>query len=537
MAHEAGHLHLSRYGIFDVPFPSQPALHFVLNTIEDPRVEAWMMQAFPGTQRFIAAAGRAWRSTTSASDLPWFLRFGLECVMEPDREWLASPHADRVPRDVVSALATTREARRAYALSFPDWDVSPASSWDRYRAEALPRLAASASRTIPEHRERVIRLGALHALRMLEGEVLPTALGLFMHDRARIAAALARSAVLRRRVSRALAMRGDNTRTLLLDALAEAPTIANSACDAAHGRLAQQLLDAALGEEPARGETSRKGGFRPPVSKGGGRAAGSCARKSYETIRAEVGAQVQALVDGLTPVVRPPVRSVLQGGHASGPRADLRCLMRREADPAATELPWMRRTVLRSPRTDAAFGLLVDLSGSMRGDKVESAAAGVVLLVETLEQLGVRHAVHGFQDELIPIRDVGETLDHVVRSRIAAIAEETTGERRGGHNRPQWNDDGPCLLEAALRLAKQPAGRRVLIVISDGEPEGRRSGAHDLRRAIESIEARGEVDLVAIGLGPQTGHVHRYYRHAVANVRIPDLSREIAAVLQRSIAA
>ncbi len=82
------------------------------------------------------------------------------------------------------------------------------------------------------------------------------------------------------------------------------------------------------------------------------------------------------------------------------------------------------------------------------------------------------------------------------------------------------NIDGEALLWAHSRISVRPEQRKILMVISDGAPvddstlsvnPGNYLENH-LRSAIDWIETRSPVDIVAIGIGHD---VTRYYRRAV----------------------
>ena len=81
-----------------------------------------------------------------------------------------------------------------------------------------------------------------------------------------------------------------------------------------------------------------------------------------------------------------------------------------------------------------------------------------------------------------------------------------------------WNDDGPCLLEASRSLEAWPARDRFLFVLSDGLPEGRRSGEAELHAAVARIRATTAQHLVGLGLGPGTSHVRTFYPNAIAEI-------------------
>jgi cobaltochelatase CobT len=90
------------------------------------------------------------------------------------------------------------------------------------------------------------------------------------------------------------------------------------------------------------------------------------------------------------------------------------------------------------------------------------------------------------------------------------------------------NIDGEALLWAYRRLLTRSEHRRILLVISDGAPvddstlsvnPGNYLEKH-LREVIHEIEARDQVELVAIGIGHD---VTRYYRRAVTIVDAEEL--------------
>jgi len=85
------------------------------------------------------------------------------------------------------------------------------------------------------------------------------------------------------------------------------------------------------------------------------------------------------------------------------------------------------------------------------------------------------------------------------------------------------NIDGEALMWAHNRIVGRPEQRKVLMVISDGAPvddstlsvnAGNYLERH-LRRVIEEIEEKSDVELTAIGIGHD---VTRYYRKAVTIV-------------------
>ncbi len=248
----------------------------------------------------------------------------------------------------------------------------------------------------------------------------------------------------------------------------------------------------------------------------------------YEELYRDVAGLVDTLARNLEEHLAPRRRLRLERGFAQGRRVDLRALMASEADPSRPPKPFMRPNI--PDRRTAAFGLLIDLSGSMRREKIQAALRGACLMAEVLARLDVPFRMDGFQDELIPIVDFHQGLGPALRATLPELALEPEGQRVGGHNDPRRNDDGPCLLAAADHLLAYPAHDHFLIVISDGQPHGRHSTPRDLVDAVASLTARGLAP-VGIGLGPDTSHVADYYRHHLAEVPLAELARRLGGVV------
>jgi len=217
------------------------------------------------------------------------------------------------------------------------------------------------------------------------------------------------------------------------------------------------------------------------------------------------------------------------GAFATGSKLSMREAMRLDAEPERYRKLWQRR--IRPTRPDAAFGLLVDLSGSMRGEKIKAALAGTHLLAETLHRLEVPCLIHGFQDKLIPIAGWEDGYNEGVRNRIQGMGLEVSDSRPGGNNQMRFNDDGPCLEEFTALVGAHPARDRFVVVVSDGGPAGSRSTAEDLEKVIRTITRGNEVHLIGLGLGLGTDHVRRFYPRSIANVAEADFPSKIGGLI------
>ena len=91
-------------------------------------------------------------------------------------------------------------------------------------------------------------------------------------------------------------------------------------------------------------------------------------------------------------------------------------------------------------------------------------------------------------------------------------------------------------MEAAQDLLDWSASERLLIVVSYGLPEGKRSGPDDLRRAVKTLTSQHkELKLIGVGLGAGTGHVRDFYPESVADVPADRFAEEIGTLLRKAL--
>ncbi|MBM3595746.1 MAG: cobaltochelatase subunit CobT, partial [Alphaproteobacteria bacterium] len=186
---------------------------------------------------------------------------------------------------------------------------------------------------------------------------------------------------------------------------------------------------------------------------------------------------------------------------------------------------------------DTVVTLLLDNSGSMRGQPISIAAISADVLARTLERCGVKTEILGFTTRAWKGGQSRETwlangkpsnpgrlndLRHIVYKK----ADEPWRRARKNlglmmrEGLLKENIDGEALLWAHSRLLARPEDRRILMVISDGAPVDDSTLSVNsagyleaqLRKVIEWIEGKSPIQLVAIGIGHD---VTRYYRRAV----------------------
>jgi cobaltochelatase CobT len=189
---------------------------------------------------------------------------------------------------------------------------------------------------------------------------------------------------------------------------------------------------------------------------------------------------------------------------------------------------------------DTVVTLLLDNSGSMRGRPIMVAAMCADILGRTLERCAVKTEILGFttrawkggQSREKWTRD-GKPANPGRLNDLRHIVYKSADEpwRRAKKNLGlmmregllKENIDGEALMWAHHRLMARSEQRKILMVISDGAPvddstlsvnSGNYLERH-LRRVIEDIESRSNIELTAIGIGHD---VNRYYKRAVTIV-------------------
>ncbi len=197
----------------------------------------------------------------------------------------------------------------------------------------------------------------------------------------------------------------------------------------------------------------------------------------------------------------------------------------------ATQLPEARLA-------DTVVSLLIDHSGSMRGQSILMAAAAADIAQNFLRQLGCKVEVLGFTTSSwrggrsrMHWERSGESerpgrlcdLLHIIYS--SADTTSTSGLGRGVKNmlRPDLlkeNVDGEALEWAAERLFSRTEKSKLLLVLSDGVPaddstliaNDRHYLIRHLAQVISKLEKDDRIGLMAIGLGHDVGSYYKASR-------------------------
>lgn len=520
ITHEVGHVLISRYFRWQPQFYPAAAWWHLMNALEDPRVDRFMQQRYPGSRAWFALLYGASDRKLSAPPRSYFLQFTMSaCLSRMGISASKLPLAWPVRR-ALERTAASRE-RHCAAAPMPHLrsGLAPAHSAARGAVEADP---------IRNPRESLITDWAEYAIAMIQDEIVPIVEPLLTRDLACVATFIARH-------KRNDAISWESPIWEIAAAIPEAlekvrcPRTTNFT--ALPEPLQERLRDAFGIYLNGQTGSSSIPVFEPgSLGPYGSPFADTPRQTQGDVVFRRVSGQAEDLTGAVAEALRPLTRQKIAGGYASGATVDMGHFLRYKAARRDARF-WQRRSPVRG--IDAAVSLLVDLSGSMAGPKTEAAAGGAFLLAEALWRNAVPFAIDGFQDVIIPFARPGENDIASVRDGIAEMPLEVEGRRPGGNNNPSHNDDGPCLVEAAAALLAQKARQKLLIVISDGMPNGKRSTPDDLHAAVASLSAAPGFRLIGLGLGPETEHVHDFYPDAISNIPLERLGAEIGELLIR----
>ncbi|MEK7202619.1 MAG: hypothetical protein AAB669_03795 [Patescibacteria group bacterium] len=252
----------------------------------------------------------------------------------------------------------------------------------------------------------------------------------------------------------------------------------------------------------------------------------------YEEKRREVLETIDKLEDDLRAIFVARRAHNWESGFRSGKHIDIKRRIQEKAKdvPAMESHAWERRETPREK--DYAISLLVDLSGSMRGQKINETFKAAIVLSEVLNRLSIDNEILGFNDRIHVFKGFHEAMSDEVRDHMGGMLQEVSSDRAA------YNDDGWALGQASQRLAQQGATEKFLIPLSDGNPEPshEHSGSeYELGVAVRRIQEETNQKLIGLGIGPNTEHVAHYYPNSLANVNAKEMADQLAELIREVI--
>ncbi len=195
-----------------------------------------------------------------------------------------------------------------------------------------------------------------------------------------------------------------------------------------------------------------------------------------------------------------------------------------------------KRKLLPTKR-DYKFSLLIDVSGSMAGERMRYALQTAVTFMESLERLGIDFNLLGFAEKVYlyknfsPNQTSPETLNVGEKNRLIEAVE-----RAGGG--ATW--DAEAVLTALKGdsqkgisgLYDQNGERRVLIVMTDGEGNG--AGSNEMGEVLAEAKRQG-VEVIGVGIGAGMAYVQKRYPRYILEPTMETAPQAIADVLEREV--
>jgi len=202
------------------------------------------------------------------------------------------------------------------------------------------------------------------------------------------------------------------------------------------------------------------------------------------------------------------------------------------------------KSFTKTETNNVAVEILVDMSGSMVG-RMRTAKMACVAMAEALKDLQIPFEVTGFYSEddrnvinmarkadISRFNRTRERLElHVFKSfdtqSLSGIESLFVGVQ---------NPDGECVSWAAKRVGNRKEKRKILLVLSDGEPstgDGNRGIlCSDLKNKVKLIEKSG---IECIGIGIETDSVKHFYSDYIVLKNVKDLPKDAMRKLAKIV--
>lgn len=186
---------------------------------------------------------------------------------------------------------------------------------------------------------------------------------------------------------------------------------------------------------------------------------------------------------------------------------------------------------------DVSVTVLVDMSGSMNScGKYEHAALATTLLNEALGTvLRVPLEILGFTESIHDGR--ARTHMAVLKNFNAAMPKQRIVNSFGVCK--EWlyeNTDGEAILFAHDRLLRQRTKRKILFVLSDGDPAGGYSKGNIrtfTKKVINHIQTRSPVEIYGIGFMNKA--VERFYKERAVIDDVSDIENSLVQVITKKV--
>lgn len=245
--------------------------------------------------------------------------------------------------------------------------------------------------------------------------------------------------------------------------------------------------------------------------------------RQYEEVAPPLLRASKRLQSTILPLLKEEAEGGKQKNLLYGRRLDMRSFHHQDGS-------FFIRTRLPADEQRLAVGLLIDESGSMGwGDRITHARKTAIVLYDFCVSLGIPVTIYGHSTDCrgVALYSYAEfdSVDEKDRYRLMDMID------RSG------NRDGAALRFVAEHLAKRREKRKLLILISDGQPAddgyyGTEAEA-DLR-GIKQEYARQNIILFAAAIGDDKDAIQRIYQEGFLDItRLDDLPKNLTILVKQ----
>lgn len=181
----------------------------------------------------------------------------------------------------------------------------------------------------------------------------------------------------------------------------------------------------------------------------------------------------------------------------------------------------------------ARFEILLDLSGSMYGQKVRDAVQAAYMLSIACAKIKVPVSVMGHNaDETVYLHHFLEFEDYLKPDSRKNILKACAGNA---------NRDGLAIFHAATDLVRhrKKDEKLMLLVISDGAPSAYgysgKSAFQDIQNICDMFEKEYQVHTIGIGIGDDTAHVPTIYKDYVLVPNVEELGDQLLNIIKKAV--
>ncbi|MBI3554033.1 MAG: VWA domain-containing protein [Elusimicrobia bacterium] len=160
---------------------------------------------------------------------------------------------------------------------------------------------------------------------------------------------------------------------------------------------------------------------------------------------------------------------------------------------AISEIPGGKRDVFEESmianKTLYRVSLMIDVSGSMSGDKKEHSVLAAVMMMEALDKLpGVVYEIVRFDDKPQVVKSYNERTTQATKIAVVKALLKNGGSTQSD-----------LAVKEAIQRIRMGRGDKLMMVINDGDPDNN----FDRERYRQMVLAAKDIEIHGLGLGPE----------------------------------